>query len=114
MSILSVYVTAPDEATALHIARTVVNERLAACANILSGGCRSVYRWQGQVEEAEEVALILKTTRPRFEVLERRIAELHPYDVPCITAWQVADGHRPYLDWVAACSAETGEEEGGS
>lgn len=114
MNVLSVYVTVPDEATALRIARAVVDERLAACANILPGGCRSVYRWQGQIEEAQEVAMILKTTSPRFEALNQRIAELHPYDVPCITAWQVTSGYRPYLDWVAACSAEAGEEEGTS
>ncbi len=106
--ILSVYVTAPDEETALHIARTVVGERLTACANVLPG-CRSVYRWQGQVEEAGEVALILKTTAARFPALERRIGELHPYEVPCIVAWEVADGHEPYLNWVAAETAGMGE-----
>ncbi len=99
--VLSVYVTVPDEETARHIARTVVDERLAACANILPG-CRSVYRWQGQVEEAGEVALILKTASARFPALERRIRELHPYEVPCIVAWEVRDGHGPYLDWVTA------------
>lgn len=71
----------PDPAQAASIARALVEERLAACVNVL-GACRSVYRWQGAIEEADEVTLLVKTTRASHDACTRRLASLHPYDVP--------------------------------
>ena len=94
-------VTCPDEATALSIARALVEERLAACVNV-GGPIRSVYRWRGTVEEADERLLVLKARADRLGALAERLAELHPYDVPELLAFPVASGLGPYLDWVRA------------
>lgn len=99
-----VYVTARDAAEAKMIARAVVGERLAACANIL-GGIESVYWWQGKVCDGSEVALILKTTAERQPDLIDRIKELHSYECPCVVCLPIADGNRDFLNWIAA---ETG------
>lgn len=101
ISTLVVLVNCPDRAHAEKLARALVEERLAACVNLL-GGVRSIYRWQGAVEEAEEVACLIKTTRDRFEALRARVVELHPYEVPEVIALEVALGHAPYLEWLAA------------
>ena len=98
---LCVYLTAPDRDVALRLARALVDERLAACVNLL-GPIRSVYRWQGAVEEADEVAMIAKTTAGQFAALEQRVRALHPYEVPCIVAWPHSHGTAPFLDWIAA------------
>ena len=63
---------------------------------------QSVYRWQGEVEEANEVTLLMKTTQRRYAQLQQAIVAAHPYDVPEVIAWPLADGHPPYLHWVAA------------
>jgi periplasmic divalent cation tolerance protein len=97
----SVYVTAPDRDTALAIARAIVDERLAACANVL-GAMTSVYRWDGKVVEEGEVAFIAKTTSAQLPALIARIKALHPYQVPCIVAWPIAAGLQAYLDWISA------------
>lgn len=97
---LLVYVTVPDEETAVEIARGVVEERLAACVNVVPE-IRSFYRWQGRVEDEGEWLLLMKTDSRAFEGLRRRVAELHPYEVPCITAMPVVMGHEPYLAWVS-------------
>ena len=94
-----VYVTARDAAKAKRIGRTVVAERLAACANVLDG-MSSVYWWQGKIEEATEAVLILKTTTKRFEELMARIKALHSYETPAIVAWPIAAGSAEYLDWI--------------
>ncbi len=94
----------PDEATATGIARALVDERLAACVNILPA-MRSVYRWQGRVETAGESLLLAKTTDVRLPALRERILALHPYELPEVIAVEVAAGLPAYLDWVAA---ETG------
>lgn len=93
------YVTCPDVVVAQRIADTVVEERLAACANLLPG-MRSVYRWQGKVEHADEAVLILKTTARRTAALIRRVKTLHPYEVPCIVALPISGGYAPFLAWV--------------
>lgn len=100
----SVYVTCPDEATAARIAREVVERRLAACANILPP-IRSVYRWEGRVEEASEVAMLLKTRRGKVQELTEAVARMHPYEVPCVVAFELGSGHPPYFDWVASETA---------
>ncbi len=101
---LVVLVTAPTPDEAARIARAVVEERLAACGNVLSG-LRSIYRWQGAVQDEPEALLMLKTTAPLFERLRSRVVELHPYDTPEVLALPVAAGHLPYLAWIGA---ETG------
>lgn len=98
---LVVLVTAPDVDTAAHIARTVVEERVAACGNLLPG-LRSVYRWEGRVMDEPEVLLVLKTTHAGFEALRDRIVALHPYDCPEILALPVAAAHTAYAEWVRA------------
>jgi periplasmic divalent cation tolerance protein len=96
---LLILTNCPDEATAERIARTVVEQRLAACVNQLAPA-RSTYRWQGAVEHAVEVPLLIKTTRERYPELEAAIRTLHPYSVPEIIAVPIAAGYAPYLRWV--------------
>lgn len=99
MSILSVYAVFANADEAERIGRTVVEERLAACVNIL-GPVRSIYRWQGKIETADETAAIFKTSQPEAGALVERIAGLHSYDVPCIVAWPIANILRGYAEWV--------------
>ena len=98
-SIVSVYALFPDAGEAERIARAVVEERLAACANIL-GPCRSIYRWQGRVEEADEVAAIFKSRADAADALVARIAALHSYAVPAIAIWPVSGAWPAYAAWV--------------
>ncbi len=91
-------------AEANRIAEALVGERLAACVNIL-GAVRSVYRWQGTVERADEIAMIAKTTEAVFERLAARVRALHSDDTPAVVAWPIVAGDAAYLDWIAA---ETG------
>ncbi len=102
-----VYVTAPTSGEAKTIARAVVSERLAACANLL-GPIHAVYRWRGKVEEGREWVLILKTQASRWEQLTARIRALHSYDVPCIVALPIVKGHAPFIEWVRAETAARG------
>ena len=104
--IVSVYATFADEAEARRIARTAIEERLAACANIFP--CHSIYRWQGAVEEAGEVAAIFKTRADKAAVLIERIAALHSYDVPAAVVWPIADALGAYARWI---DAESGGED---
>lgn len=91
--------TPPDEAP--NLARKLVEARVCACVNVL-GGVRSIYRWKGAVSDDEEALLIIKTTADRLDVLRAKIVELHSYDLPEVIALDVAGGHVPYLEWVAA------------
>ena len=95
--IATVYAVFADAAEAERIAETVVTERLAACANILAP-CRSIYRWQGAIERAEEVPALFKTAQP--DALIARIAALHSYDIPAAVAWPIEHAHAPYAEWV--------------
>jgi len=99
--IVTVYATFPDAGEAERIARTLVDERLAACANIL-GPCRSIYRWRSAVEQADEVAALFKARADKAEALVARIAALHSYDVPAVVVWPIADALPAYADWVKA------------
>lgn len=101
MDILLVITTCPDEETANAIALAAVENKLAACANILPR-VQSIYRWQGAVESAFEVPLLLKTTAAAYPALEAGIRQSHPYDLPEIVALPVSHGLPGYLDWVAA------------
>ena len=98
---LVVLVTAPTPERAAEIARTLVEERLAACGNVVPG-IRSIYRWEGKVEDEQEALLVLKTTRARFEALRHRVLSLHPYQVPEVIALPVEAGSAEYLAWIAA------------
>lgn len=98
--ILLVMSTFPDAETAGRIAEQLVKEKLIACANLLPA-VRSIYRWQGKVEDAAETFVFLKTTRNRFDEFEKKLRELHPYEVPEILALPVADGLPDYLRWVS-------------
>jgi periplasmic divalent cation tolerance protein len=103
--IVTVYATFGGSEEAEQIARTVVEERLAACANIL-GPCRSIYRWQGAIEESVEVAALFKTRADTAWRLTERIGELHSYDVPAVMIWPIADALAPYARWVSGEVAE--------
>jgi periplasmic divalent cation tolerance protein len=94
-----VLVTAPDADTAARIARVLVEEKLAACGNVLPQ-VRSIYRWQGKVEDAGEALLLLKTGRARFKELVERVRQLHPYEVPEVIALPIEAGYDVYLDWI--------------
>ncbi|GAB4232459.1 MAG: divalent-cation tolerance protein CutA [Acidobacteriota bacterium] len=94
-----VFSTVPNPETGAEIARTLVEERLAACVNILAG-LRSVYHWRGRVEDDSEALLIIKTTGTRLDRLFERLKELHPYEVPEMLALPVHQGWPDYLDWV--------------
>lgn len=95
-----VLVTCGSAQEAGKIARTVVETRLAACANIVKSPILSIYRWEGRVESAREVLLIIKTTRNRLAAIERTIRRLHSYDVPEIIALEIVAGSKKYLDWI--------------
>jgi periplasmic divalent cation tolerance protein len=99
MSVVSVYAVFASAEEAERIGRIVVEERLAACINILAS-VRSIYRWQGAVETANEVAAIFKTSRAATDSLMARIAALHSYEVPCIVAWPIDKVLRSYAEWV--------------
>ena len=101
---LVVLVTAPSAEAAAGIARALVEERLAACGNVVPG-LRSIYRWEGKVHDDAEALLVLKTTRSRFPALRDRVLALHPYEVPEVLALPVEAGNEKYLAWVRA---ETG------
>ena len=99
--IVSVYAVFADEQEACRIGGAVVEERLAACVNLL-GPCHSIYRWQGKVETAAEAAAIFKARAGKADALIARIAELHSYDVPAITVWPVDKTLPAYALWVNA------------
>ncbi|MBG0777282.1 MAG: divalent-cation tolerance protein CutA [Desulfovibrionaceae bacterium] len=105
-----VYMTAASEAEAERICRTLVDARLAACANIL-GPIRSFFRWKGAVHDEPEIAFIAKTTAERFPALAAEARRLHSYEVPCIVALPLCDGDPDFLAWIAA---ETGVEAPGA
>lgn len=99
MSVVSVYAIFASADEAERIGRTVIEEHLAACINIL-GECRSIYRWRGAVEMADEVPALLKTTAAKADTLIARIAALHSYDVPCIAVWPIDKLLLSYAEWV--------------
>lgn len=98
--IFVVFCTCPDLETARRIAHDLVAGSMVACVNVVPG-LRSIYRWNGSVNEDEEVLMILKTTGDRLEAARARLVELHPYDVPEFVALAASDGHDPYFQWVA-------------
>jgi periplasmic divalent cation tolerance protein len=99
-----VLVMAGSEKEAASIARTLVDERLAACVNIIGPG-RSIYRWRGAVEDAREYLLLIKTSARLYTKVERRVRELHSYEVPEVVALPFASGSHPYLEWLFESTA---------
>ncbi|HEY3449763.1 MAG TPA: divalent-cation tolerance protein CutA [Myxococcales bacterium] len=97
--VVVVLVTAPSAEKAAEIARAVVEERLAACVNVLPA-VRSIYRWEGEVQDEAEALMVIKTRAEAFEKLRARVVSLHPYGCPEVVALPVAAGHAPYLAWL--------------
>lgn len=104
MSIVSVYAVFANGEEAERIGRQMVEERLAACVNIL-GNCQSIYRWQGAIESTQEAPALFKTTDIQAEALMTRIAGLHSYDVPCVVVWPIDKLLGSYAEWVEASVA---------
>jgi periplasmic divalent cation tolerance protein len=96
-----ILVTCGSAREAKRIARALVGQRLAACANIFRVPIESVYRWKGKIESAREFLLIVKTSRKRFPALQKEVRRLHSYDVPEIIALPIASGARNYLAWIS-------------
>ena len=94
-----VYVTYPNVEEARAVSKTIVEARLAACANI-SSPHESLYWWNGALQSDNEVAVIYKVTDEGFKALKDEVLKHHSYDVPCIVALPIEDGHKPFLGWV--------------
>ena len=101
MEMLLVLTNLPDRATALALAGTLIERRLAACVNVLAE-CTSVYRWEGEVETASEVPVLIKTVAAQYPALEQAIRNSHPYELPEIVAVPISHGLPGYLAWIAA------------
>ena len=99
MTVVTVYAVFANADEAARIGRALVEDKLAACVNIL-GPCRSIYRWQGKIEEATEVPALFKTTIERADTLIARVTELHGYEVPAIAVWPIERLPAAYGDWV--------------
>lgn len=97
--VVMVITNLPDRATAERIADTLVTDGIAACVNVLAE-CTSIYRWEGKLEHASEVPMLIKTTRANYPKLENALRKLHPYEVPEIIALPVSAGLPDYLNWV--------------
>lgn len=101
MEPLLVLTNLPDVASAEKLARALIESRVAACVNVLAV-CRSIYQWQGAVETATEIPLLIKTTAENYPQLEAIVRTQHPYDVPELIAIPITHGLPAYLDWLAA------------
>jgi periplasmic divalent cation tolerance protein len=97
----AVLVACPTMDQAAALAKTLVQERLIACANLIPQ-VRSIYRWKGELCDEAEVLVVMKSVPERFEALRQRIVALHPYQVPEVLQLEVEKAHGPYLDWVRA------------
>jgi periplasmic divalent cation tolerance protein len=97
--ILIVFVTVGNEEEAIKIGRTLVEEKLIACANMVPG-IRSIYRWKGEIYDERELLLVMKTRASLFDALEKRVRELHSYEVPEIVGFPITHGFPDYLKWV--------------
>ncbi len=101
MSVVTVYAVFADPAEAQRIGTTIVEERLAACVNIL-GPCRSIYRWEGAIETGTETPALFKTTMDKADALITRVTEMHSYEVPAIVVWPIERLPAAYGNWVEA------------
>ncbi|MBF0096056.1 MAG: divalent-cation tolerance protein CutA [Magnetococcales bacterium] len=109
MAMILIWSTLPKEEMALQLGQQLVEEQLVACAHLLPAG-RSVYRWQGALQQEVEWTLLLKTRESLYSQVERRLRELHPYEVPEIMATAVVQVWQGYLDWVQASAPEQSME----
>ena len=98
MEYCSIYITAADEEEARRIGRSLVEEKLAACVNILP--IKSVYRWEENIEEDGEAVMFVKTRQELTERVIERVKELHSYDIPCIVSFPIEKGNPDYLNWI--------------
>jgi periplasmic divalent cation tolerance protein len=94
-----IYMTAGSREEAIAISRTLVESRLAACANVLAP-MTAVYRWDGEIQEDEEVGFIVKTRTDLVDAVTARVGEIHSYDCPCVVALPIANGNPNFLDWI--------------
>ena len=99
--VVACFSTFPSSDKAAEVARVLVGEGLAACVNLIAP-VRSIYRWNGEINDDQEVLAIIKTTRERFPMMRDRLVAIHPYEVAEVIALPVEAGHLPYLSWVAA------------
>lgn len=101
------YITTSDKDEAKTIGRALVEENLAACANIIDG-MQSIYKWKGEIQEEEECILIVKTHYSRVKIVTRRVKEMHSYDCPCVISISLAEneGNAEYLDWLEKTSKQ--------
>lgn len=99
MSHCLVITTCPDQDTAVKLAESLVENRLAACVSCLPG-VRSFYEWKGKLEKSQEQLLLIKTRSDKYQELEQALCSIHPYELPEIIAVPIAEGFRPYLDWI--------------
>ena len=106
MTAVFAYITVESKEEAERIARILVEEKLAACANLIEG-MRSVYRWQGRIEEAREIIVIAKTRDDLLESLTDRVRALHSYECPCVVGLPVLGGNPDYLEWIASETVDT-------
>jgi len=93
-----VYITAGNMEEARKIGKKLVEERLVACVNLFP--VSSIFRWQGGIDEENEVAIIAKTKTGKVKNIEKRVKELHSYDVPCVVSFNMDEGSKDYLDWI--------------
>ncbi len=99
MEALFVYITCGSQEEAQKIGASLVQDRLAACANIIPG-MTSIYQWKGRIEQDQEIVLIAKTTRSQLEALTQHVTQLHSYEVPCVVALPIQGGNPDYLQWI--------------
>ncbi|OAG27881.1 divalent-cation tolerance protein CutA [Thermodesulfatator autotrophicus] len=109
MGIMIFYVTCSDEAEARKIAKSLLEERLIACANIYTG-ISSLYWWEGKIQEDNEVVIILKTKEELTQKVIAKIKALHSYECPCILSFSVKEGYEPFLNWIKKETEEAGRD----
>jgi periplasmic divalent cation tolerance protein len=102
MDFVFAYITTKDKTQALSIGQTLVEERLAACVNVISSDMTSIYRWEGKICTDSEAVLIAKTSAQKFPLLTERVKQLHTYTCPCIVSLPVTGGSKDYLNWLEA------------
>ncbi len=98
MKFIMIYTTLPDKATTKKIAKTLVKENLVACVNFFP--VESAYKWKGKLTEDKEYALIMKTKKSLYRKVEKRLKELHPYEIPAIVSYEIKEGLSDYLSWI--------------
>ena len=103
MNSIILYCSCPDSETAEKIARSLVKDKFAACVSLFNP-VTSIYSWQGNIEQAQEVILMIKSSEHRYTDIEKRILDLHPYELPEIIAVPVKQGLPGYLDWIKQCT----------